>query len=62
MENIETKEKFIMKRTEILCPECMCKHLIHEKEKDLYCDECGTEFVFTDMETKTFRYKEKDYI
>ena len=33
MENTKTKEKFIMKRTEILCPECMCKHLIHEKEK-----------------------------
>lgn len=51
------EEKYIMKRLEILCPECMRKKLMHEKGKDLYCDECGTEFEFTDIETKTFRYK-----
>ena len=51
------EEKMIMKRTEILCIECMKKKLIHEKCKDLYCDNCGTEFGFTNIERKTFRYK-----
>lgn len=52
-----TKYVMKMKRTEILCPECFKKKLIHEKEKDLYCDNCGTEFVYTDEKTKTFKYK-----
>ena len=50
-------ENYIMKRTEIKCPECFKKNLIHEKGVDLYCDNCGQEFYFTDIETKTFRYK-----
>ena len=49
---------YIMKRTDILCPECFNKKLIHEKDADLYCDECGTEFVFTNEELKIFKYKE----
>lgn len=50
--------KRIMKRTDITCPECFKKKLIHEKGIDLYCDECGTEFYYTDEGPKTFRYKE----
>ena len=46
-----------MKRTKILCPNCFKKKLIHEKGNDLYCDECGTEFEFTDKKSQTFRYK-----
>lgn len=49
--------KWIMKRTDITCPECFKKKLIHEKGIDLYCDECGTEFYYTDEGSKTFRYK-----
>ncbi len=49
--------EYIMKRTEITCPECFKKKLIHEKGKDLYCDGCGTEFYYTDEELKAFRYK-----
>lgn len=51
------KGVMIMKRTDILCIECLKKKLIHEKGADLYCDNCGTEFVFTDVEKKIFRYK-----
>ena len=37
-----------MERTEILCPECMKKKLLKEKDTtDLRCDECGTEFIQT---------------
>lgn len=50
-------EKYIMKRTGILCPNCFKKKLLHEKGVDLYCDECGEEFIFTDKEQKTVRYK-----
>ena len=49
---------YIMKRTDILCPEYFKKKLIHEKDIDLYCDECGTEFYCTNEELETFRYKE----
>jgi hypothetical protein len=50
--------KRIMKRTDITCPICFKKKLIHEKGIDLYCDECGAEFYYTDEGPKTFRYKE----
>jgi hypothetical protein len=33
-----------MKRTEILCPECMKKKLLTDNGKDAHCDGCGTEF------------------
>lgn len=49
--------KFIMKRTNILCPECFKKKLIHERGIDLYCDNCGTKFEFTNEEFKIFKYK-----
>lgn len=49
--------KYIMKRTKILCPECLKGKLIHEKDNDLYCDRCGTKFIYTDKETQTFGYK-----
>lgn len=35
-----------MKRTHILCPNCFKKKLMDEgNNKDLYCDECGQEFL-----------------
>ena len=34
-----------MKRTEILCPECMKKKLLTSDDKNAHCDECGTKFV-----------------
>lgn len=49
--------KYIMKRTEILCPNCFKKKLLHEIDLDLYCDECGAEFVYVDIKTKTFKYR-----
>lgn len=37
-----------MKRTDILCPNCMRKNLLtNADETDTYCDECGTRFVKT---------------
>ena len=49
--------EYIMKRVEILCPECMKKKLIHEKGNDLYCDNCGTEFYYTNKDKKSIKYK-----
>ena len=51
------QEKLIMHRTELLCIECLKKKLIHEKGKELYCDNCGTRFEFTDEKLTTYRYK-----
>jgi len=50
-------EKFIMKRTDILCPECSKGKLIHEKGIDLYCDRCGTYFEYGDKSKVSVRYK-----
>ena len=37
-----------MKRTKILCPECMEKNLLHdEADNKTHCDNCGTEFIKT---------------
>lgn len=58
VEEWDIKKEKIMKRTEILCVECMKKKLIHEKGKELYCDECGTRFEFIDEENETYIYKE----
>ena len=50
-----------MKRTEILCPNCMKKKLLdtqlenEKKEPILRCDECGTEFYQTDTNTVEYR-------
>lgn len=44
-----------MKRTEILCPECMKQVLIYRAHPDVFCDGCGTEFTVVDQ--NTVRYK-----
>ena len=45
-----------MERTEILCPECMKKKLLKEKDStDLRCDECGTEFTLTAPNTVIYK-------
>ena len=45
-----------MKRTDILCPECMKKKLLHDaSDGKTHCDECGTEFIKTGE--NTVRYK-----
>jgi len=49
-----------MKRTEILCVECFKKKLLTEDEVHAYCDECGTEFIITDIKKNEFRYKRHD--
>ena len=36
---------YIMKRTEILCPNCMKKKVLQETENRAYCDECGQGYV-----------------
>jgi len=51
--------KYIMRRTTILCPDCMKGKLIHEKEKDLYCDQCGMQYIFVKDDGRTFEYKNK---
>ncbi len=44
-----------MKRTEILCPDCMKKKLLTSNDKDAHCDGCGTQFEIT--APNTVRYK-----
>jgi transcription elongation factor Elf1 len=41
-----------MKRTEIMCPECMSKKLLTTtddkvNENRTWCDNCGTDFILT---------------
>jgi len=43
-----------MKRSEILCPECMKKKILIETPTKGYCDNCGTNFVITGE--KSVRY------
>lgn len=45
MEKEVIKTKYIMKRTEILCPNCMDKKVIQETETRAYCDECGQGYI-----------------
>jgi ribosomal protein S27AE len=33
--------EYIMKRTEVLCPNCMKKNVLQETKIRAYCDECG---------------------
>tara|TARA_R110000751_G_scaffold121224_1_gene221795 strand:+ start:315 stop:476 length:162 start_codon:yes stop_codon:yes gene_type:complete len=35
---------YIMKRTEIPCPNCMKKKVIQETKSEAYCDECGQQY------------------
>lgn len=53
---------YIMKRTDILCIECLKKNLIHEKGDSMYCDGCGTQFVIKeynkDGTPKVYGYKQ----
>lgn len=49
--------EYIMKRTDILCPNCFKGKLIHEKAKEAYCDQCGQQFVFTDENNRVIKYK-----
>lgn len=45
-----------MRRTTILCPECMKKPLLTSgSEKHAHCDECGT--PFTIVGPNTVKYK-----
>jgi hypothetical protein len=43
-----------MVRTTILCPECMKKKLL-EHHDEIYCDECGTQFI--KVGKNTVKYK-----
>ena len=45
----------IMKRTEILCPECFKKKLLTSNGKDAHCDECGKEFIITPPYTVNYK-------
>lgn len=38
-------EPYVMKRTEVLCPNCFKKKLIQETAHHAYCDECGQEYL-----------------
>ena len=44
-----------MKRTEILCPDCLKKKLLTSNGKDAHCDECGTEFTIVAPNTVKFK-------
>ena len=53
-ETDETK-KYIMKRTEILCPNCFNKKVIEETKDNAYCDGCGQEYLITSKNQLTFK-------
>ena len=36
--------ELIMKRTEVMCPNCMSKNVIQETKDSAYCDGCGTQY------------------
>lgn len=45
-----------MKRSEILCPNCFKKKLLEEGNgKDMYCDNCGEEFIKVGPNTVKFK-------
>jgi len=48
-------EELIMKRTEILCPECMKKKVLQETKTKCYCDNCGTRFIL--IAPNTLKYE-----
>jgi len=35
---------YIMKRTEIPCPNCMKKKVLQETATEAYCDDCGQRY------------------
>ena len=39
-----SEETYIMKRTEIPCPNCMKKKILQETATKAYCDECGQKY------------------
>jgi hypothetical protein len=43
-----------MKRTEILCPNCLKKKVIHEKADKCYCDGCGQNYQLVGTNTLRF--------
>lgn len=45
-----------IRRTEILCVECLKKKLMEDGDR-LYCDNCGTEFKYTNKKTNALKYR-----
>ena len=39
-----SEETYIMKRTEIPCPNCMKKKILQETATKAYCDGCGQKY------------------
>ena len=48
-------KKHDMRRTEILCPDCMKGKVITSNEVNANCDQCGEEFILTGK--NSLRYK-----
>lgn len=44
-----------VKKSEIICPNCMVDMLIQESKEDLSCVECGYEFVLIGYNTVRFK-------
>lgn len=40
-----TDTKYIMVRTEVLCPNCMKKKVLQETADRAYCDNCGQGYI-----------------
>jgi ribosomal protein L37AE/L43A len=40
-------EAYVMKRTEILCPNCMKRKVLQETATKCYCDGCGQQYLLT---------------
>jgi ribosomal protein S27AE len=47
-----------VKRTETLCPGCFKGKLLHdERDGQVWCDRCGTEFEFVGEGTNVVQFK-----
>lgn len=42
-------------KTDILCPNCTAAHLKEYSAEDLYCENCGYEFIRIDKKTVRFK-------
>lgn len=48
----------MMEKTGVLCIECLKGRLVeYNKGEELHCEQCGTDFEWTNREKKSYRYK-----
>jgi ribosomal protein L37AE/L43A len=52
----EIEKQYIMKRTDIPCPNCMTKKVIQETQDEAYCDGCGQRYD-KQKDSNTLKFK-----